>query len=182
MFRTIHAVVAPLQSTHTLDKLGVGEAIAWPLLLRSFLVRVVLYSGALAWIGSWLFSTSRDWSSPVRKLLVSLLIAAVALGMLFLSGRCHPTLLAQRQHLTPGAADALDNSPPLVAFTTVALGGFRGILADVLWLRAIRMQEEGNYFELVQLVRLDHQTRAQVHTRMGLSRLEHGLQRQRAVQ
>ena len=26
--------------------------------------------------------------------------------------------------------------PPMVAFTTVALGGFRGLLADLLWLRA----------------------------------------------
>ena len=41
--------------------------------------------------------------------------------------------------------------PPMVAFTTVALGGFRGILADLLWLRAGALQEEGKYFELVQL-------------------------------
>ena len=41
--------------------------------------------------------------------------------------------------------------PPMVAFTTVALGGFRGILADLLWLRAGALQEDGKYFELVQL-------------------------------
>lgn len=41
--------------------------------------------------------------------------------------------------------------PPMVAFTTVALGGFRGLLADLLWLRAGALQEEGKYFELVQL-------------------------------
>jgi hypothetical protein len=45
----------------------------------------------------------------------------------------------------------LINAPPLVAFTTVALGGFRGLLADILWLRSARLQEEGRYFELVQL-------------------------------
>jgi hypothetical protein len=44
-----------------------------------------------------------------------------------------------------------ENAPPIVAFTTVALGGFRGLLADYLWLRATRLQEQGNYFELVQL-------------------------------
>ena len=37
--------------------------------------------------------------------------------------------------------------PPMVAFTTVALGGFRGILADLLWLRAGALQEDGKYFE-----------------------------------
>lgn len=47
--------------------------------------------------------------------------------------------------------EPLDNAPPLVAFTSVALGGFRGLLADLLWLRSSRMQEEGNYFEMVQL-------------------------------
>ena len=41
--------------------------------------------------------------------------------------------------------------PPVVAFTTVALGGFRGIAADILWLKTISLQEEGKYFEMVQL-------------------------------
>ena len=58
---------------------------------------------------------------------------------------------SQRQLLTPGAVAIEDNMPPLVALTTVALGGFRGLIADVLWLRATRMQEEGKYFEIVQL-------------------------------
>ncbi len=47
--------------------------------------------------------------------------------------------------------EPLENAPPMVAFTTVALGGFRGLVADFLWLRSQRMQELGNYFETVQL-------------------------------
>ena len=47
--------------------------------------------------------------------------------------------------------EPLLNAPPLVAFTTVALGGFRGLVADWLWLRSQKMQDEGNYFEMVQL-------------------------------
>ena len=47
--------------------------------------------------------------------------------------------------------EPLENAPPMLAFTTVALGGFRGLLADYLWLRSTKMQEEGNYFEMVQL-------------------------------
>ena len=43
------------------------------------------------------------------------------------------------------------NAPPLIAFTTVALGGFRGIIADILWLRTIILQSQGKYFEMVQL-------------------------------
>lgn len=49
------------------------------------------------------------------------------------------------------ATGQIKNAPPMVVFTTVALGSFRGILADVLWLRAASLQDSGNYFEMVQL-------------------------------
>jgi len=52
-------------------------------------------------------------------------------------------------HLTDSTP--LENAPPMVAFSSVALGGFRGLLADYLWLRSSRMQDEGNYYEMVQL-------------------------------
>lgn len=45
----------------------------------------------------------------------------------------------------------IKNAPPIVAFTTMALGSFRGLLADLLWLRAASLQDQGNYFEMVQL-------------------------------
>lgn len=41
--------------------------------------------------------------------------------------------------------------PPSIRFVTVALGGFRGIVADALWIRASILQQKGRYFELVQL-------------------------------
>ncbi len=41
--------------------------------------------------------------------------------------------------------------PPAVAFATLFLGGFRGLIADGLWIRATILQEQGRYFELVQL-------------------------------
>jgi hypothetical protein len=39
----------------------------------------------------------------------------------------------------------------VLAFTTVALGGFRGLIADALWIRAGDLQESEKYFEMVQL-------------------------------
>lgn len=42
-------------------------------------------------------------------------------------------------------------APPIVSFTTVALGSFRGLMADMLWLRASTLQDQGKYFEMVQL-------------------------------
>ncbi len=47
--------------------------------------------------------------------------------------------------------DPVDNAPPVIAFTTVALGSFRGLLADFLWLRASNLQERGQYFEMAQI-------------------------------
>src|SRR6185436_15001912 len=45
----------------------------------------------------------------------------------------------------------LENAPPMLAFTTVALGGFRGLIANALWIRANELQNDGKYFEMVQL-------------------------------
>ncbi|MFH0880137.1 MAG: hypothetical protein V2A34_10535 [Lentisphaerota bacterium] len=67
------------------------------------------------------------------------------------AGRMNQRLLQQRQEYHLNQAQPLENAPPLVAFTTVALGGFRGLLADMLWIRASTLQDEGKYFELVQL-------------------------------
>jgi len=50
-----------------------------------------------------------------------------------------------------GAADLGSNAPPVLAFTTVALGGFRGLIANALWMRATDLQDQGKYFEMVQL-------------------------------
>lgn len=43
------------------------------------------------------------------------------------------------------------NAPPVVAFVTIVLGSFRGLLADILWLRSTILQDEGKYYEMVQL-------------------------------
>ena len=47
--------------------------------------------------------------------------------------------------------DPLENAPPVLAFTTVALGSFRGLIANALWLRLNDLQLEDKYFEMVQL-------------------------------
>jgi hypothetical protein len=49
------------------------------------------------------------------------------------------------------SAAPIENSPQLMAFTTVALGGFSSLVADILWLRVSTLQQEGRFFELVQL-------------------------------
>ncbi len=53
------------------------------------------------------------------------------------------------------------SAPPVLAFTTVALGGFRGLIANLLWLRAVDLQEQDKFFEKVQLA--DWITKLQPH-------------------
>ncbi len=45
----------------------------------------------------------------------------------------------------------VENAPPIVAFVTVVMGSFRGLLANILWLRTTALQEDGKYYEMVQL-------------------------------
>lgn len=57
----------------------------------------------------------------------------------------------QREVLGLTRITPLENAPPMLAFTTKALGGFRGLIANALWIRATELQENGKYFEMVQL-------------------------------
>ena len=42
-------------------------------------------------------------------------------------------------------------SSPLLVFTTVGLGAFRGLLIDAMWSRVTDLQERGDYVEIAQL-------------------------------
>ena len=41
--------------------------------------------------------------------------------------------------------------PPALTFVMAGLGGFRGVVAEVLWFRVDSLQEQGRFLELVQL-------------------------------
>lgn len=82
---------------------------------------------------------------PAALLATLLLIGGIMLVQKELNRTIRDAKLIPESYAADGGA------PPAVALTTVALGGFRGLVADYLWLRAVRLQDEGKYFELVQL-------------------------------
>ncbi len=88
-----------------------------------------------------------------RKIIFYLLLALLSAGGLFCISRIENNLdrIIEKDHLR--YTGSIENAPPLVSFTTMALGGFRGLIADLLWIRAIGLQEKGDYFEMVQLAR-----------------------------
>ena len=86
--------------------------------------------------------------SNFSRILIILGVMVVLLCALsLLQGRMNA--VRAEYHLTD--TKPLENAPPVVAFSSVALGGFRGLLADFLWLRVNKKQDEGKYYEMVQL-------------------------------
>lgn len=79
-----------------------------------------------------------------------LLLAAAAAGLL-LSTAAQRGLNRERSQLQLTRLGPLTNAPPMLAFTTVALGGFRGLIANALWLRAEDLQMRDRFFEALQL-------------------------------
>lgn len=77
-----------------------------------------------------------------KKLLpVALILAGLAVGI--------PTERALRSFRAATTTDASGTS--WVRYVMVGFGGFRGVVSEVLWIRAADLQEEGRYFELIQL-------------------------------
>jgi hypothetical protein len=74
--------------------------------------------------------------------------AAAALACFAAAAVLNGRLAARRER---GAVGLPEGAPPWLSFTTVVLGGFRGTVADLLWLRASALQEQGRFVELSQL-------------------------------
>lgn len=66
-------------------------------------------------------------------------------------GHVQTGLNVDRKEMGLTKMDPLENAPPVLAFTTVALGGFRGLIANALWMRLNDLQLDDKYFEMVQL-------------------------------
>ena len=86
-------------------------------------------------------------NARAKKILLLLLAAALLFG----SSQVQKSLNRDREQLGLTRTDALDNAPPVLAFTTVALGGFRGLISNYLWIRANDLQLDDKYFEAAQL-------------------------------
>ena len=89
-------------------------------------------------------------SGRVKKIIL-LVIAA----LLFVAvSPIQRALNRDRERLGLTRIEPLENAPPVLAFTTVALGGFRGLIANALWIRATDLQDEDKFFEHSQLADL----------------------------
>src|SRR2546427_9086375 len=83
---------------------------------------------------------------PESRLYKAVLILALV-PLLALSGLTQRRLNKDRVALGVTRGEPLgQTAPPVLAFTTVALGGFPGLIANALWVRAVEFPEEGKDF------------------------------------
>ena len=85
-------------------------------------------------------------SKFVRSVVVVALLAALVVNMRMLQSRSSKGDGEQ-------AAVEVQNVPPTLALTTMALGPLRGLIVDGLWWRMIQHQDEGRFFETIQLTK-----------------------------
>ena len=61
------------------------------------------------------------------------------------------SIRSARQEMGLVANTPLENAPPSLAFATVAMGAFRGLVVNILWIRADNLKQEGKFFDARQL-------------------------------
>jgi hypothetical protein len=86
-------------------------------------------------------------STKLKKVLLVLLAAVLLVGV----SQMQRAMNRDRERLGITRVEPLKNAPPVLAFTTVALGGFRGLISNALWMRATDLQDEDKFFEMAQL-------------------------------
>jgi hypothetical protein len=86
-------------------------------------------------------------SARLKKILLLALATALLVGV----SQVQNSLNSDRDTMGLTRVAPLENAPPALAFTTVALGGFRGLIANALWIRASELQDDDKFFEMAQL-------------------------------
>ncbi len=85
-----------------------------------------------------------------RDTIIWSLCIVLAAALLIAAGMQLDFINSQREDMNL-IIDKPENVPPSLAFTTVATGAFRGLVVDVLWMRADKLKEQGQFFDAKQL-------------------------------
>jgi hypothetical protein len=80
-----------------------------------------------------------------------IIMLALVAAFLFGSSRLQKSLDRDRATLGLTISQPLQDAPPVLALTTQALGGFRGLISNFLWMRADTLQMNDQFFEAAQL-------------------------------
>jgi hypothetical protein len=87
----------------------------------------------------------------LRDILIIVVAIVLLVVMLVVAGMRLDYINSQRVEMKLISNEPVENAPPSLAFATVAMGAFRGLVVDVLWIRADRLKEQGQFFDAKQL-------------------------------
>jgi hypothetical protein len=87
----------------------------------------------------------------LRDIIICLICIVLAASLLITAGMQLDYINTQRKQMKLIINEPLENAPPTLAFATVAMGAFRGLLVDVLWLRAESLKDKGEFFDAKQI-------------------------------
>jgi hypothetical protein len=87
----------------------------------------------------------------LRDTIILCVFILTAIGLLIAAGSQLDFINSNRLQMKLISNEPLENAPPSLAFATVAMGAFRGLVVDVLWMRADRLKEQNQFFDAKQL-------------------------------
>jgi hypothetical protein len=87
----------------------------------------------------------------LRDVIICFVCIVLAVALLITAGMRLDYINSQRQGMKLIINKPLENAPPSLAFATVAMGAFRGLVVDALWIRADNLKEQGQFFDARQL-------------------------------
>ena len=87
----------------------------------------------------------------LRDTLIVTVCVMLAVALLIGATTRLESIRTAREEMGLVSNDSLENAPPSLAFATVAMGAFRGLVVDILWMRADKLKEEGQFFDARQL-------------------------------
>jgi hypothetical protein len=86
-----------------------------------------------------------------RDIIICLTALVIGVTLLTTAGNQLSYINTQRKQMNLVRNEPLENAPPSLAFATVAMGAFRGLIVDILWIRADALKEKGQFFDARQL-------------------------------
>ncbi|MGD0551415.1 MAG: hypothetical protein ABSB25_02060 [Sedimentisphaerales bacterium] len=87
----------------------------------------------------------------LRDKLIIVVCVVLMVVLLTVAGMRLDYINSQRAEMKLISNEPLQNAPPSLAFATVAMGAFRGLVVDILWMRADKLKEQGQFFDAKQL-------------------------------
>ena len=86
-----------------------------------------------------------------KDLIIWFICICFTVSLLIVAGMQLDSINSHRREMKLISNEPLENAPPSLAFATVAMGAFRGLVVDVLWMRADKLKEQGQFFDAKQL-------------------------------